>query len=70
VSITTVKLPARGSVGSQFVRCEALAMNTVPLQQFPGQTQGGAGVAVLLIEHVQSLTLKEIGCMGIPQSSG
>lgn len=55
VSIATVKLPERRSVRSQFVCGETLRMNAVSLQQFPGQSQSGTGMAAPLNKHVQDL---------------
>jgi hypothetical protein len=57
VSIATVQLAECGSVGSEFVGCEALGMNAISLQQLAQQSQGGTGVATLLNEHVQNLAL-------------
>jgi hypothetical protein len=55
VSIATVQLAERGSVGSQCVRGDTLRMNAVSLQQLVQQSQGRTGTAALRNEHVQNL---------------
>lgn len=57
MSIATVQFPECGSVGSEFVGCEALEMNAISLQQLAQQSQGGTGMATLLNEHVRNFAL-------------